>query len=144
MLAITKVLVRNLHILQIRDGGSQTIGGIGFQRLHRNALAFPRLRPPAVQQLDPLHRDHLLLDLSNSYSHRQAVRGGFIGDEPWSRACLLLNDWHCRLCFRPPHSSCPRTTCTDSNTSNPLERDINHDTFCDHNLRPLRAVRHCD
>ena len=143
--AIIKVLVKKT-ILQIGDGGSQSIGGTGFQRLHRNALAFPRLRPPAVRQLDPLHGGHLLPDLANPYSHCQANRGGwFIGiNKPWSRACLLLNNWHCHLCFCSPHCSYKGTTCTDS-TSNLIERDINHDSCCDPNTRPLGAVsHHCD
>ena len=131
-LSTIKVLVKNLQILQIRDGRSQTIGGLSFQRLNRNALAFPCLRPPPVQQLDPLHGGHLLLNLSNPYSHCPATRRGFVEDEPWSRACLLLNNWHRRLCFRPPHCPCPCTNCTGS-SSNPLERDINHNSCCDHN-----------
>merc|ERR1711934_1296667 len=65
------------RIISIQDGGSQSVGGLGFQRVDRPALSFSRLRPPSVQQLDPLHSSHLLPVISDSHSHRQETWRGF-------------------------------------------------------------------
>merc|ERR1712032_255910 len=86
----------------IQDGGSQSIGGLGLQWLNRAAFPFPCLRPPTVQQLDPVHSGHLLLDISNSYSHCQETRRGLIRVKPLPRACLVLDNWHRCLCFPLP------------------------------------------
>merc|ERR1712037_26164 len=78
------------RVISIQDGGSQSIGGLGLQWLHRAALPFSCLRPPPVQQLDPVHSGHLLLDIANSYSYCQETRRRFIRIEPLPRAPLVL------------------------------------------------------
>merc|ERR1712203_1232297 len=96
----------------IQDGGSQSIGGPGLQWLNRAALPFSSLCPSTVQQLDPVHSGHLLLDIPNSYSYCQEKRRGFIRIKPLPRACLVLDNWHRRLCLCPPHCSCQSPSCS--------------------------------
>merc|ERR1711971_344337 len=99
------------------------------------------MRPPTVQQLDPVHSGHLLLDISNSYSHRQETRRGFIRVKPLPRACLVLDNWHRRLCFCPSHRSCQSPSCSDSSPPPPKQHNNHHSTH-QHNTRSIRAIHH--
>merc|ERR1712233_86382 len=115
------------RVMGIQDGGSQSTGGLGFQWLNWAAFPLPCMCPPSVQQLDPVHSGHLLFDIANSYSYCQETGRGFIGVcavkipkegfklfplqiEPVPRACLVLDNWHCRLCLCSPYCSCQSTS----------------------------------
>merc|ERR1712130_1088702 len=122
----------------IQDGGSQSTGGLGFQWLNWAAFPLPCMCPPSVQQLDPVHSGHLLFDIANSYSYCQETGRGFIGIEPVPRACLVLDNWHCRLCLCSPYCSCQSTSCSGS-SPHPSKQHNNHNSSQQHNARSLWA-----
>merc|ERR1711936_1101735 len=106
-------------------------------------MGIPNTKQPVSSTKDPVHSGHLLLDISNSYSHCQEARRRFIRVKPLPRACLVPDDWHRRLCFCPPHRSCQSPSSSDS-IPHPPERHINHHSSRQHNTCPLRTIHHCD
>merc|ERR1712032_1785377 len=52
--------------------------------------------------------------------------------KPLPRACLVLDNWHRCLCFRPPHRSCQSPSSSDPSPQ-PPKRHINHRPTHQHN-----------
>merc|ERR1711971_1082255 len=59
------------------------------------------------------------------------------------RELLVLDNWHRRLSFCPPHRSCQSTSCSDSSPPSPKQHN-NHNPTHQHNTQSIRAIHHCN